>query len=111
MKLLIIPFIMLLASCMSMPPAVSSSTVIPISGLTILPPEQGKWHKVQHSAYQLVLMSRGKEKDESVGINISLFQLPKFNSDDQFLSYVTQGRSQEPKTGRFNILKNQLFVV
>lgn len=107
MKVLVIPFILFLASCVSMPPAVSSSTAIPISGLSVFPPENGKWHKVQHSAYQLVLMSRGKEKDESIGVNVSLFQLPKFDSDDQFLSYVKQGRSQEPKTGRFNILNNK----
>lgn len=106
MKLLIIPIILLLASCVSMPPAVNPSTAIPLSGLSVFPPVNGKWHKVQHSAYQLVLMSRGKEKDESIGVNISLFQLPQFDSDDEFLSYVKQGRSQEPNTGRFNILKN-----
>jgi hypothetical protein len=107
MKLFIILFILLLASCVGMPPAVNPSTAIPLSGLSVFPPENSKWYKVQHSAYQLVLMSRGKEKDESIGVNISLFQLPKFDSDGQFLSYVKQGRSQEPNTERFYMLKNK----
>lgn len=107
MRLLIIPFILSLASCASMPPPVNLSMIIPLSGLSVFPTENGQWHKVQHSTYQLVLMSRGKEKDETIGVNISLFQLPKFDSDGQFLSYVKQGRSQELSTSRFNILKNK----
>lgn len=105
-RLTIILLSVFLASCATVAPVVNPNETISIYGVSSLPPQNGNWNVITVSGYQMSLAKNGSRKNESLAVNVSIFQLPEFPTDKEFLDYVVQGRAAEPSIGRFEVLTN-----
>ena len=108
MKIFLLSLAILLSSCATVnpPPTIDSSKRIDISGVSVLPPQEGDWSVLHVSTYQIALGKRGGAPGESEVINVSLYKVPQFDSNEAFLSTVKKARANEPQTGRFKIISN-----
>lgn len=75
-------------------------------GVSFTPPAGSQWSLAMLSTYQTILATKGKIANESLIVLTQLYQVPPFNSKDEFLNFVQKGRSGEPQTGRFETIKN-----
>lgn len=98
---------MFITSCVTVAPVVNSKSEISIYGVKTLPPQNGDWIVMTASGYQVALASVASNKNESLVANVSIYQLPEFASDKEFLDYIIKRRTSEPKIGRFEIQKKQ----
>jgi hypothetical protein len=106
--------ILLLVSCAhQMYPGVADPSVRinNVSGVSVLPPQEQGWIIPQMSLYELALIKRGSKPDATYAAQVKLFQLPKIESEELYLQYVSQGRAAEPETGRFKIIQNKEEIV
>jgi hypothetical protein len=105
-RITIVALNVLLVSCVTVAPVVNPNSEISVYGVSSLPPQNGDWTLLTASGYQVSLAKEGSKKNESLVANISIYQLPEFATDKEFLGHVTQGRAAEPNIGRFEIEKN-----
>lgn len=106
-KALPIILCLLVTSCITVAPIVSPHSRIDIYGVSSLPPQNGQWSVIIASGYQMSLAKSGEIDNESLVVEVSIFQLPEFETDEDFLTYVQQGRASEPDTGRFRAIQNE----
>lgn len=76
-------------------------------GVSFVPPAGSQWSLITLSTYQTVLATKGKIANESLIVIAQVFEIPPMSSKNDFLSYVKEGRANEPITGRFEAIKNQ----
>jgi hypothetical protein len=107
MKVLTIILCLLVTSCITVAPIVSPYSRIDIYGVSSLPPQNGQWSVIVASGTQMSLAKSGGIDNESLVVQVSTFQLPEFEKDEDFLTYVQQGRASEPDTGRFRVIENE----
>ncbi len=105
-KIIVLVSSIFLASCATVAPIVNSNSPINIYGVTTLPPQSGNWVIIAASGYQSSLGSKGSNKNESLVVNVSIFQLPSLDSDEKFLEYIVNSRASTPNTGRFENQEN-----
>lgn len=94
------------SSCATTSPVINPNKIINIYGVSLLPPQHGSWRVMTVSGYQLALASVAANKNESLVANISIYQLPEFSSEAEFLSHITQYRAATPNIGRFELQNN-----
>jgi len=87
-------------------PILNPNNRLSIYGLSVLPPTDGEWLLMHVSGYQLTMARRGDRKDESLVTNLSIFELPDFSSNEEFKTYISKERANEPEIGRFKIVSN-----
>jgi len=104
-KIIIILSCLLITSCATVAPVINSNTPINIYGVSALSPQNGSWVVITVSGYQLALAKEASNKNESLVANVSIHQLPKFSSDQEFLEHVVKFRASEPNIGRFESQK------
>jgi hypothetical protein len=75
-------------------------------GVSFTPPLGKSWSVMVRSTYQVTLGARGPSKDETFITSVYVYQLPSGLSPEQFLEYVKKGRTAEPQTGRFEVVRN-----
>lgn len=105
-KIIILISSVLLTSCATVAPVVNSNSPISIYGVTTLPPQNGNWVVMAASGYQSSLASKGANENESFVVNVSLFQLPRLESDKKLLAHIVNSRASTPNTGRFENREN-----
>jgi hypothetical protein len=76
-----------------------------VAGVSVLPPQEQGWMMPQMSQYRLGLFKQDSQPDATSSAQVRIFQLPKIESEEQFLQYVTRHRSTEP-AGKFKVLEN-----
>lgn len=97
---------LLLVSCVTFVPYINSNSPIDIYGVTFLPPQNGSWLVMAASGYQSTLASKGVLENESLVVNVSIFQLPELDSDEGFLDFIAKSRASSPDIGRFENKEN-----
>lgn len=109
----VITIIFLLTACAQRFPAISDPTkrFTTVSGVSILPPQESEWAILHMSTFQLGLGKRGRTNGESYAAVVSLFNLPRLDTEEDFIKTVQQMRAAEPTIGRFTtIIDNQVLV-
>jgi len=104
-KLLLVLFLSVISGCVSLPQHPGGQEFSQ-PGVSFTPPSGYQWSILSLSTYQTALITKGKSDNESFIVATQLFQLPPFNSKDEFLKFVQKGRASEPQTGRFEIIIN-----
>jgi hypothetical protein len=102
--------VLLLVSCAhQMYPGVADPSVRinNVSGVSVLPPQDQGWLIPHMSLYELGFVKRGDKPDATYAAQVKLFQLPKIDSEEQYLKYVSEGRAAGPETRRFKIIQNK----
>jgi hypothetical protein len=94
-----------ITSCATTAPVLNTSTPLYVYGVSALSSENGGWSVITTSGYQVALKTSLNDSDSSV-INMSIYQIPEFTSDKEFLAHVVKHRSSSPNIGRFELKKN-----
>jgi len=84
-----------------------SKRIDKVSGVSVLPPQEQGWFIPHMSLYELGLVKQGSLPNATYAAQVKLFQLPEFESEEQYFQYISQGRAAGPATGRFNQLQNK----
>jgi len=75
-------------------------------GLKVLSPDGDDWNIVQRTQTMLAFGKRGVKQGESYIAAASLYRIPIFKTNDQFLKFVKEGRRANDDPSRFEVLKN-----
>jgi len=100
-KIVILLLSLLLSACVTIAPVINPSSTIDIYGVQALPPQNGNWLVMLANGYQSTLASKGLNQNESLVVNVSIFQLPELDSETKLLAHIVSLRGSEPDTGRF----------
>lgn len=106
----IITLLFVTSACATTPPQLNSGTPVNIYGVSSLSPQNGSWSVITSTGYQVALGTKFKDSSSGV-INMSLYQLPEFFSDQEFLAYVVKNRASSPDIGRFELKENREELV
>lgn len=101
LKIIILVSSLFLASCVAVAPFINPNSPINIYGVTAVSPQNGNWVVMAASGYQASLASQGSSKNESLVVNVSIFQLPALDTEQKFLEHIVNSRASTPNTGRF----------
>ena len=101
----IITSLLFVTSCAATSPKLNSGTPVNIYGVTSLSPTNGSWSVITSTGYQVALGTKVTDNGSGV-INMSLYQIPEFPSDEEFLSHVVKQRASSPDIGRFELKEN-----
>jgi hypothetical protein len=71
------------------------------------PPDDG-WTIMYRNSANTAFGKEGANVDETYGMIITLFTIPNFNSSDEFITFVREGREKDTDQRRFNITRDQL---
>lgn len=102
---IIMTSLLFVTSCAATSPKLNSGTPINIYGVSSLSPKNGSWSVITSTGYQVALGTKLTDNSSGV-INMSLYQLPEFPSDEEFLSHVVKHRASSPDIGRFELKEN-----
>ena len=91
--------------CATTSPQLNSGAPVNIYGVSSLSPQSGNWYVITSTGYQAVLGTKLKDNGSGI-INMSLYQIPEFTSDQEFLSHVVKHRASSPDIGRFELKEN-----
>ena len=106
-RIIILALSVAIVACVTVAPVVNPNSEISIYGVSSLPPQNGSWTLLTAAGFQMSLAKEGTKKNESLAANVAIYQLPEFQSNEEFLSHIIKGRAEEPSIGRFEILKNE----
>lgn len=113
-SIVIAALILTLGACAGVPqlPQVPGGQKVTQAGVSFVAPANKSWSVLVQSTYQFTLGANGDNPNETLIANVSTYQIPTFSSPQDFLTYVKSGRAGEPKTGRFEVVKNdeQLYA-
>ena len=101
----IITSLLFVTSCATTSSQLNSGTPVNIYGVSSLSPQNGSWSVITSTGYQVALGTKLNDNSSGV-INMSLYQIPEFPSDQEFLSHVVKHRASSPNIGRFELKKN-----
>lgn len=72
------------------------------------PPQNENWFIAYRNNWGTALAKKGAHIDETYAINIILFELPNFESEEKFLDFVKAGRIKDVDSERFNIIRDDI---
>jgi hypothetical protein len=93
-------------------PQIAGGQKITQAGYSFIVPGNKSWSVLVQSTYQITIGVVGDRPDETFIVSAATVQIPAFSTAQDFLAHVKAGRRAEPKTGRFEIIKNdeQLYT-
>ncbi|WP_022664033.1 hypothetical protein [Desulfospira joergensenii] len=109
-KILILLFVFLLTSCVH---EKTSNFVDPserindVVGVSVLPPQEEGWQIASKNKTQLVLAKYGPTENSSYIANITIFKLPKFETEQQFTQYISEGKKAQQPEERFRVIQDE----
>ena len=72
-------------------------------GYSLMPPNENGWLIARRNQYQLDLVRRGANEDESIAIQAAPVRLPEFTSTEEFVRLVKEGQAKDTNPLRFAI--------
>ncbi len=109
-KFLIVFIAFLLTSCVHEKKpnfADTSKRIDDVIGVSVLPPQEQGWQIENKSKTQLILAKYGPAKNSSYIANITIFKLPKFESEQQFTEYISEGKKAQQPKERFKVIQDK----
>ncbi len=103
--IVIITLTLTLIAC-AVTPHVPGGQKVSLAGISFIAPPNMTWFVMVESTYQVVLGTKRDNPNETLIVYVSTYQVPTFSKPEDFLAYVKSSRAGEPKTGRFEVMKN-----
>src|SRR5690606_1528744 len=75
-------------------------------GVSFLLPAGQKWGAIIRSTYQSAFGALGMPKNDTLIVSTSVYNVQPSASREDFLKVVHEGRTSEPNTGRFEVVRN-----
>lgn len=103
-----------LLGCASSPPQLQELPVPPQKinqpGYSFLPLNEKGWFAGPRNQYQVALVKRGNQTDETFAIQGIASKLPEFVSTDDFVQLVKQGQAADTDPKRFKIVEHMVVA-
>ena len=108
MRLVFLFFIFAITSCTTAPSYqyLRGGETVDQPGVSFVLPEGKSWIVMTRSTYQAVFGARQMPNDETLVVAVSVYNVPSSSNQEEFLEYIKKVRLAEPKTGRFQIIRN-----
>ena len=109
-KILLVLFAFFLMSCVhqTKPNLVDPSKRInDVVGVSVLPPQEEGWKVLNKNKTQLVLSKYGPTENSSYIANITIFKLPKFETEQQFTQYISKAKKSQQPEERFRVIQDK----
>ena len=105
---LLITFCVLLVSCAVAPSYqnMQGGERVNQPGVSFVLPAGHKWVAIIRTTYQSAFGALGMPKNDTVIVSSSVYSIKPPASKEDFLNEVHRGRSNEPDTGRFEMIRN-----
>lgn len=103
--------LLIASSCMANEIDDSSKRINIAYGLSVLPPQENGWKVFHKSEFQLVLGKNGPTKGSSYIANVKLFKLPSFETEQQFVKYISEGKKAQRPVERFKVIQNKEEII
>ena len=100
-----------IASCVHMqrPPEVKlPPDRISLIGYSFTPLNERGWLVAGKNSYNIALVKRGKNTDETFAIQTMRFQLPEFKTQEDFARLIKGGQVKDTDSQRFKITKHEV---
>lgn len=78
-----------------------------ILSVSVLPPQEAGWQVLQKSKTNLVLGKKEPTNGSTYIASVTLFKLPKFETENKFIEYISKAKEAQQPKQRFSVLKNQ----
>jgi hypothetical protein len=75
-------------------------------GVSFVLPAGHNWAAIMRSTYQSAFGALGMPKNDTVIVSSTVYNVQPSASNEEFLQLVREGRASEPKTGRFEDIRN-----
>ena len=111
MRIIVIcSLIAILSACITKPNVDQhqGSTRFSQPGVSFVPPTDKKWSIAVRHTYQATLAMQDKSGNETIITQVSMFNIPQQNSNEEFLAFIKNERNKEPDTGRFEVINKSL---
>jgi hypothetical protein len=79
-------------------------------GYSLIPPVEEGWHVELRNPGKFVTKSDGISPDETLVVEATLVELPKFNTSEEFVQIVraAEAEAEDPSSERFKVLKHEV---
>jgi hypothetical protein len=81
-----------------------------VRGISIFPPQEQGWTIVDLNETHAVFGKKGLDSSSSYIVQVTLFRLPKFESEKQYLQYVSKMKAAQQPAERFRVIKNNYEI-
>jgi len=89
----------------------SGGQQLELPGVSYTVPQGSPWSAIMRTTYETVIGRYGSNKNETFVVAVSFYNLPKPSpSKDEFLKTIKDSRGNEPKTGRYEIIRNDVAI-
>lgn len=89
-----------------LPPTVAPDTRIDMRDVSFLPPQERTWYVIVHEPFKVELGTDGMNLDETFAVQASYFEVPAFDNEEDFLTFVDENLSMQD-TERFTHLDHE----
>jgi len=109
MRFILFLLVFTISSCGTVPSYqfFSGGQTINQPGVSLILPEGKSWGAIIRSTYEGVFGAKPMPKNDTLIVAIRVYNAPPASTKEEFLSAIKKGRSSEPKTGRFEIIKSR----
>lgn len=80
-------------------------------GFSLSIPDQADWKMVKNDAYKVVMTKPGAVNGERYTIQALVVKLPKFNSDKDFVSFITNRMEKSQKKSQVKVIEKNAQLV
>lgn len=77
-------------------------------GYSLIPPNEKGWLVAGRNDYQLALVKKGANPDETFAIQAVPFRLSEFNTNEEFIRLIKEGQAKDTDSRRFKIVKHDV---
>lgn len=80
-----------------------------LPGVSYTVPNGTPWSAIMRTTYETLIGRYGSNKNETFVVAVSFYNLPKPSpSKDEFLELIKESHANEPKTGRYEVLRSEV---
>lgn len=103
---------LIITSCASKQPQIPEVQIPPQrlmqKGYSLVPLNEGGWIIAGRDEYQLAIVTRGENPDETYAIQAISFRLAAFNTSEEFVRMVKEGQVKDTDPARFKTKKHEI---
>jgi hypothetical protein len=103
---------LVITSCASMRPQLPEVQIPPErilqKGYSLVPLNEKGWLIAGRNAYQLALVRRGENPDETFAIQAIPFRLSAFKTNEEFVRLIKEGQVKDTDSQRFKLVKHEV---
>lgn len=82
-----------------------------VTGVSVLPPQEKGWQVLERSKTNLVLGKKGPTSSSTYIAIVTLFKLPKLETEYEFLEYISKMKEAQQPKEKFRLIKDKKEMI